>query len=63
MNVYKVKTSGGLRDVGTLFIKAKDVTDCLFKARKKYESDGGSFGDELIGNIYLIEIVADGLIE
>ena len=61
MKLYKV-TAQSIR-IPVLFIKAKSIEDCLFKARKKYENDGGVYSDELIERIISIEKLSDELIE
>lgn len=61
MKLYKVITPS--LKLNVIYVKAKSIEDCLFKAKKKYEKDGGVFGDELIDLVVSIEKISDEIIE
>ena len=61
MKLYKIITPS--LKLPVIYIKAKSIEDCLFKARKKYEQDGGLFGDKLFEKIKSIEKISEEIIE
>lgn len=59
--LYKIETTSLMFPV--IYVKAKTLDDCLYKARKHFESSDSVISNDLFGMIKSIHLISKELVE